>query len=117
VQKSIQAALFSALIFPGCGHFWLRRYRTGVVLLAITVTALGFLLNYAMTQAQLIADQILAGDLPLDPVLIAERVSAATRGAYSPANRYALAALLVCWIIGIVDSYRLGRNDSQPQSQ
>lgn len=111
MQKPIKAALFSALIFPGCGHFLLRCYRTGLVLLAITLAALGFILNYAITQAQIIADQILANELPLDPVLIAERVSAATSAGNSPANHIAMNVLIVCWIIGIVDSYRLGRRD------
>lgn len=113
MQKSIKAALFSALIFPGCGHFLLRCYRTGFALLAITLAALGLMLNYALTQARIIADQILANELPIDPVLIAERVSAATRGANSPENRIAMTVLIVCWIIGIVDSYRIGRRAPQ----
>ena len=116
MQKSIKAALYSALIFPGCGHFLLRCYRTGLALLAITLVALGVILNYAMTQAHIIADQILANELPLDPVLIAERVSAATHGGDSPANHLAMSVLIVCWIIGIIDSYRVGRRDSVTSS-
>lgn len=109
MQNSVKAALFSALIFPGCGHFLLRCYRTGFALLAITLVALGFILNYAMTQARIIADQIIANELPLDPVLIAERVSAATSGGDSTANQIAMGVIFVCWIIGIADSYRIGR--------
>lgn len=109
MSKSIKAALLSALVFPGCGQLWLRRFRSGAALLAVTLLALSVVVRYAMQQAKLIADKVVAGDLPLDPDIIAQQVSAIVDNPASTAANLAGWIIIACWLFGIVDAYRAGR--------
>jgi hypothetical protein len=110
MNTSIKAALLSALVFPGCGQLWLRRYRSGGALLAVTLLALVFVVRYAVQQATLIADKIIAGEIPLDAQVIAQRVSAIVDNPDSSAVNAAAWVIVACWLIGIVDAYRAGRS-------
>jgi hypothetical protein len=113
MRKSIKAALLSALVFPGCGHLLLRRYRSALALLAISLGALAILLNDAIKQANAIATKILANEIPLDAQAISDSVEAASRASNSSAATIAMWILSACWLIGIIDAYRIGRNEVQ----
>lgn len=110
MKKSVKAALLSALVFPGCGHFVLRRYKTACALLLVTLVTLGVLIDDAMTQAKIITDKILANEIPLDPQAISDSVMAATAGGDSLLVSAATWALTIAWLIGIIDAYRVGRD-------
>ena len=112
MKKSVKAALLSALVFPGCGHFILRRYKTACVLLLVTLATLAILIDDAISKAKMLTDKILATDIPLDPQAISDSVTALTSGGDSLAVSIATWALLICWLIGIVDAYRIGRDQT-----
>jgi hypothetical protein len=75
----------------------------------VSVACFTILLSIALEKAQQISDKILSGEIPLDLTRITEEVTnhAATGGIqWADISTY---LLLVCWLIGIVDSYRVGR--------
>lgn len=95
MRKTIKAALFSILIFPGIGHFALGKYVRGLAFLIPALISTYLLVRNVLEQANAMADQLLQGASPQ----YAE-----------PANlKYASWVFLACWIVSIADSIRLGR--------
>src|SRR5690606_34447239 len=91
---------------PGSGHFVLKKTLAGSLLVFTTLLAGWQLFISTWDRAQLIADQILAGEIA--PNIDAITVALAQQ-AEDPMMGYMGTLMLVCWVIGIVDVYRLGR--------
>ncbi len=66
MKNSVKAALFSALVFPGTGHFIIKRYLRGLVFFLPSLLSLLYLLRYSVNKAYAIAEQITQGNIPLD---------------------------------------------------
>ncbi len=109
MTKSIKAALLSALVFPGAGHFFLKRYLRGLVLTSATIASLYFLISGVVTKALHITEKIQRGEVQLDIEAITELVSAQPTGSEMQVITIASYALMIAWFIGIIDSYRIGR--------
>lgn len=54
-----------------------------------------------------IVDQVMSGSIPLDSEAITAAVSGSPGFADAPVENLALVVLGICWVIGIVDAYRL----------
>ena len=106
MKPSIKAALISALVFPGLGHLVLKRGARGCLFLVPAALAVFYLLRQVLEVANTLIDQVLAGTLPLDPDLIAARISAS--GAEGTAANVAALVCVLCWAGSIIDALRLG---------
>ena len=100
--------MLSGLIFPGIGHIVLKQYLRGSVLMLFALVALSVIVTRIYQRALTIVDRINSGDIPVDTGAIAELVSNSTSGADSFIDNIAVIVLGACWLIGIIDSYRLG---------
>ncbi|MDB6062726.1 MAG: hypothetical protein JWM78_2829 [Verrucomicrobiaceae bacterium] len=109
MKKSTQAVLLSVLAFPGCGHLVLRHFRAAVALLVISLAALAIIINAAMQQATVVANKILANEIPLDPDAITQAIAEATRSGDSISVTVATWVLFIVWVIGVADAYRIGK--------
>ena len=109
MNTATKAALLSGLVFPGSGHWLLKQYRRAIGIIAIALLALGIIVTDALQKATLIANKIASGEIPLDATAITEQVDATLHSAGSTAANIATWLLLACWIFGIVDAYRLGK--------
>ena len=107
MKPSAKALLLSALVFPGAGHVYLKRYATGVVLIAIAAIATYSLLADAVHVAFAISDKITSGDVPLDANAISTMVERQSQQVVT-SSTIATYALGLSWLIGIIDSYRIG---------
>jgi hypothetical protein len=109
MSKSLKAALLSALVFPGSGHFMLKKHAMGTLLAGVSVVCIYIFLSTALEIAQELSLKIQTGEIPLDVAMmtqaIATQIAAADTG-YVDISTYVLAA---CWLLGIADSYRVGR--------
>lgn len=108
MKKSNKAVLLSALVFPGAGHFLLKKRVIGSVLVCASLVALYLIIANMLNRAQEIADKILSGDVAPDVAAITELLSR------QPADESQLldvawAVLVISWLIAIADSYRCGR--------
>jgi hypothetical protein len=108
MKKSIKAALFSGLLFPGTGHFSLKLYMRGMIFFVPALLCLLYLGNSFMQEAYTLADQISLGNVPLDPDAIANLLN-------NPGSREAqfkmqvtIWIMIACWIISVIDAFRLG---------
>jgi len=107
-MRSSKAALLSGLVFPGIGHIVLKLYLRGSVLMLFALVALSVIVTRIYQRALTIVDRINSGDIPVDTGAIAEIVSNSASGADSFIENIAVIVLVACWLIGIIDSYRLG---------
>ncbi len=109
MKKHTKAALLSTFIFPGVGHFLLKKHIQGALLAGTAFVALYFLIAKTVEKTLLVVEKIQSGEAPLDAATITELVSNQTTGTETQLLRLATAALIISWLIGIVDSYRVGR--------
>ena len=108
MSQSLKAALFSTFVFPGSGHFLLKKHVRGVLLAGVTCACLWVLLSIALEKAQELSYKIQSGEIPLDLSRITDEVSklAASNGTQQADT--ATYILVICWLVGIVDAYRVG---------
>jgi len=116
MNQSLKAALFSAFIFPGSGHFLLKKPVLGSMLGAVSILCLWALLSTALEKAQEISFKIQSGEIPLDITRITEEVSTQVAAGGTQLADIATYLLLICWLVGIVDSYRAGRLQDKANS-
>ena len=109
MKKSLKAGLFSAFVFPGSGHLYLNKHIQAALLILVSVACVGVLLSVAIEKAQQISDKILAGEIPMDLTRITAEVSNQVAAGGTENADIATYVLLICWFVGIVDSYRIGR--------
>lgn len=113
MKTSTRAALLSALVFPGAGHLYLKKYPVGIGLLVISVGLLYVVLTGVVDEAVAISEQLQSGAVPASAASISALLEQ-TQAVQTDALNLASTALLVCWLAGIVDAYRLGmRRDRQ----
>ncbi|WP_077343188.1 hypothetical protein [Pseudocolwellia agarivorans] len=109
---ALKAVLLSALVYPGVGHYILNKRIACAVLACAFTLPLLFLFSDIFQVAHSLADQISAGQIPLDIIEIRHQIdtelASMTEGSFS----YYLYGLGIIWLIGIIDSYRLGKAES-----
>ena len=108
MKKSIKASLLSALVFPGAGHFFLKQKVTGAVLALFASFGLYSITVTILEKAQKIADQILSGDLPANSDAISQLASLEVMSMDTGQMDAAMTVLLISWLLGVVDSFRIG---------
>ena len=106
MKKSIKAVMFSALLFPGAGHFFLKKYLMGTLLLTFFLVPVYLIFSEVISKTDQVIQQIQTGAIPLDIAAISEIL---TRTVNYQALNYEMNALMIVWVVGIIDSYRLSR--------
>lgn len=109
MRQSLKAALFSAFVFPGSGHFLLKKHVRGALLSGVTILCAWALISTALEKAQEISLKIQSGEIPFDIARITAEVTKLTAGGGTQLADNATYLLVICWLVGIVDSFRVGR--------
>ncbi len=110
MKKSMKAALLSAFVFPGVGHMYLKKYISGVILISASFIGIYLMISKTIESALQIVAQIQNGSVEPDIAAIIELVSKLPIETGSGAHLIDIASAIfvICWIIGIIDSYRVG---------
>ncbi|MGB7931468.1 MAG: DUF5683 domain-containing protein [Gammaproteobacteria bacterium] len=109
MKNSMKGALLSGLVFPGLGQIALKRYWRGFALLLAVMAGLYIMIATAMQQAYAILDSIEAeGGMP-DSDTISKAAAQAAAASDSPMITAVSVLILVCWIVGIIDAWRIGK--------
>jgi hypothetical protein len=106
MSRPLNAALLSALVFPGAGHLYIKRKGRALLFIVPALVAVAAFVSEAMEQASVLAGQILSGALPTDPAALAARLE---QEGNSPLATAAAAVMVVCWVCAIADAYLLAR--------
>ena len=109
MSNALKAALLSGLVFPGIGQVVLKRYRRGVVLMLIVLACLSIVVAKAVQQAFSILKQIelAGGTINVDAILNVATQS--SKNSDSLLFNSILLLIIVSWILGVVDAYRIGK--------
>ena len=109
MKKSTKAALVSALVFPGLGHMYLKKYFNGLILFGISFASIFYMSAKIVQSSRQIIEKIQSGAAQPDIASIMELVARQQNQADgSHIFDIATAIFLLCWLVGIIDSYRVG---------
>jgi len=109
MKNSIKGAAFSGLVFPGLGQIVLRHYKRGIALALAVVLTLLVVVVKALRQAFAILERIEAEGRVIDMSTISRAAAQASTASDSLVYNVLLFLIILLWIVGIVDAYRLGR--------
>jgi TM2 domain-containing membrane protein YozV len=116
MKKSIKAALLSALVFPGLGQMYLKRYVRGLIPMVLVLTGLGVLIAQATAGALQVLDkiQLQGGTVDMNAVTNLATASSSHGDSYSSLISLGIAG---CWIFSVIDAYRLGKEKDRRNVQ
>ena len=116
MTHSLRAVLLSGLIFPGLGQ-WLLGHRMRAVVFMLTVSiCLIVIVHSATQQAYAVLDQLQAAGGALDLTTISDAATQATRNIDNSVVHLTLIALMLVWVVGMVDAYRMGRLNDRKEN-
>jgi hypothetical protein len=107
MTPSMNAALLSALVFPGAGQIYLKRIARGLAFIVPTAFAAPIYVMNLYEHVQALTDRIASGSLPLDPIAIQLAIAQQTDANILPT--LAGWVLVICWIGSTIDAWLLGR--------
>jgi Family of unknown function (DUF5683) len=115
MKTAIKAALLSALVFPGVGQMYLKRYIRGLIPMVLTLTGMGVLIVQATVRAlqELEKIQIQSGLVDLNAVANRAVASSASGDWYSP---FIVPMIGICWLFSVIDAYILGKGKKPPKA-
>lgn len=116
MKKSTKAALLSALIFPGAGHLFLKKYIQAIALAGTAFSAAYYLVSKSVEQAMLIVEKLESGVIQPDAAAITELLEKQATGPDAQALDIATAIIIISWLIGIISSYLTGCAQDKNQS-
>ncbi|MGE5319950.1 MAG: hypothetical protein ACM3KD_07210 [Hyphomicrobiaceae bacterium] len=114
MSRATNAVLLSALVAPGAGHLYLRHYPRGVALIGISLACLWVFVERAMQQASIVLDRLASDAGGIDAGQLSDLITQTSGGPGSLVVTLTSLALAVCWAIGIVDAYRLAKEQQGP---
>lgn len=109
MKRPMKAVLLSTFVYPGAGHILLKKYAASVILIVAASVALYILVSNVLSKAILISDKIVNGEIQPDIEVIRELIVTLQTPAEVQAINIATAFLIIAWLIGIIDSYRVAR--------
>jgi hypothetical protein len=109
MNNSLKGAFLSGLIFPGLGQLVLKHYKRGAVIIIAVFISLSIVVVEAVQHALAILEeiQIEGGEISISS--ISEAASRASTTSGTLAFNLALLLVILLWIIGAVDAYRIGK--------
>jgi hypothetical protein len=86
----------------------LKQYLRGWILMLAALTAMSVIVIVTTRRALAVIDSMASGEIPIDTAAISELVSNSISSSDNFIANTSLLLLVVVWLIGIIDSYRLG---------
>lgn len=99
----------SGLIFPGLGQVFLKHYKRGAVIILTVLVSLSIVVVIAVQQALAILEKIESEGGAISMSTISDAGTQASTTSGSLTFNLALLLIILCWIIGVVDAYRIGK--------
>ncbi len=115
-SNALKGALLSGLVLPGLGQLALRRFGRGIVLMLVTLASLVVLVVMAVQRAFAILEEIASEGGAMDVSTILRVANQASTSSDSFVFTAALLFLILCWMVGVVDAYRIGKKMDSGES-
>ncbi|KKL72433.1 hypothetical protein LCGC14_2084980, partial [marine sediment metagenome] len=102
-------AFLSGLIFPGLGQVVLKHYKRGAAIILTVLVSLFIVVVKAVQHALAILEKIESEGGAISMSTISDAATQASTISGSLTFNLALLLVILCWIIGVVDAYRIGK--------
>ena len=109
MNKTTKSVLLSALVFPGAGHFYLKKYRTAGLLIITSLASIYIIAAEAIKQTRIVLEEIEASGFAISSAEISELSARAASNANTTEASIASTLILICWLAGIADAFRSGK--------
>lgn len=109
MKNTVTGVVLSGLVFPGLGQIALKSYRRGVWLIVAVAVALITMITIAVKQARTIFHQLETDGGTIDMAAITDAVDRFANTTDSMVINGAFLLLIVLWLFGIIDAFRIGR--------
>jgi hypothetical protein len=109
MNNSLKGAFLSGLVFPGLGQLALKHYKRGAVIIIAVLISLSIVVAEAVQHALAILEKIQLEGGAISISSISEAASRASTTSGSLVFNLALSLVILLWIIGAVDAYRIGK--------
>ena len=109
MNNSLKGAFLSGLIFPGLGQVVLKHYKRGAVIMLTVLVSLSIFVVKAVQQALAILEKIESEGGAISMNTISDAATQAYTTSGSLTINLALLLVILCWIIGVVDAYIIGK--------
>ncbi len=109
MNNSLKGAFLSGLIFPGLGQVVLKHYKRGAVIILTVLVSLSIVVVKAVQHALAILEKIQSEGGAISMSTISDAATQASTTSGSLTFNLALLLVILCWIIGVVDAYRIGK--------
>jgi TM2 domain-containing membrane protein YozV len=104
MKKSLKAALFSGLVFPGAGQVYLGERRRGWAVIVSVILIFAYVVIHMTVQAYREIAAAAAKGVAIDITAIQKSVAASS----DTATTAGLALLVLIWLAAILDAYVAG---------
>jgi len=109
MKNSMKGALLSGLVFPGVGQVSLKHYKKGIALILIASVTMLLIIVKAVQHALIILNEIQLEGGVIDERAILNATAQASTISDSFIFNVTLLLIILCWIVGVVDAYRIGK--------
>ena len=109
MNNSLKGAFLSGLIFPGLGQVVLKHYKRGAVIILTVLVSLSIVVVKAVQHALAILEKIQSEGGAISMSTISDAATQASTTSGSLTFNLALLLVILCWIIAVVDAYRIGK--------
>ncbi len=116
MSKTRKSVLLSALVFPGAGQYYLKKYRAAGLLIITSLASVYVIVAEAVKQARIILKELESSGYAISPERITELATQATNNASTTATSIAWTLVIICWVVGVIDAYRSGKQADKKQS-
>ena len=109
MNNALKGALWSGLVFPGLGQVVLKHYKRGAIIMLTVLVSLAVMTLKAVESAFAILEKIELQGGAINMSTISNAATQASTSSGSPTFNLLLLWIIICWIIGVIDAYRIGR--------
>ncbi len=109
MKLSIKALIYSAIVFPGAGYFILNKSKQGLAFIIIALGCLALPMYEAFQKAQIISEKIVYGYIPMNIISIRQEIESLPGVVEGHLITSAYLIIIVLWLIGLIDCYRIGK--------
>ncbi len=109
MNNSLKGAFWSGLIFPGLGQIILKHYKRGAVIMITVLVCMSVFIVKAVQHALDILEKIESQGGAISMSTVSNAVTQASATSGNLTFNIVLLLVIFCWIIGVVDAYRIGK--------
>lgn len=105
----------SGLVFPGLWQVILKHYQRGIALMVTVLVSLLVIIVKALQQAFIILEKIELEGGPIDMSTISNAATQASTTSDNFMFNFVTTLIIICWILGVVDAYRIGKKKDKEE--